>query len=232
MSRRARRTAGFTLVEMLVALVLAGLVVSALATLTAQWLPNWKRGLTRVENVERVSLALQRVSADIAAAEFVPATLAKPTPLFEGHPASLTFVRTTLGPNARAALEIVRLAPGTGGGLARSTGPYLPRSPEDGAPRFGAPVTLLAPPYQLEFSYAGADGQWTGDWVALDELPRAVRIVLRDGRTGQALNVSTVAQLSIDAPAGCLSGAPLPVCNGGARDKPTDANGTAPEAQQ
>ena len=35
---------GFTLIETLAALALTGLVLSALAILTAQWLPNWNRG--------------------------------------------------------------------------------------------------------------------------------------------------------------------------------------------
>ena len=38
---------GFTLIETLAALALTGLVLSALATLTAQWLPNWNRGFAR-----------------------------------------------------------------------------------------------------------------------------------------------------------------------------------------
>lgn len=35
------REAGFTLIETIVALALMGLVLSALASITAQWLPNW-----------------------------------------------------------------------------------------------------------------------------------------------------------------------------------------------
>ena len=36
--------AGFTLLEALVATALMGLILAALATITAQWLPNWDRG--------------------------------------------------------------------------------------------------------------------------------------------------------------------------------------------
>lgn len=226
MTRPAHHSAGFTLVEMLVALVLAALVVSGLSVLTAQWLPNWKRGIERMENAERVALALRRISADIGAATFVPATTERPRPLFAGRPSAVTFVRTALGPNARPGLEIVRLA-AEGGGLARSTAPYVPRAAGDAAPRFGAPVQLLRAPYQIDFSYSGEDGLWRGSWSDVDQLPRAVRIVVRDGRTGRPLNVSTVAELHVEAPASCLSSAMLPICNGSG----TSDFGPAPPAE-
>ena len=47
-NRRARE-GGFTLIEAIVALALMGLVLSALASITAQWLPNWNRGIARVQ---------------------------------------------------------------------------------------------------------------------------------------------------------------------------------------
>jgi general secretion pathway protein J len=49
---------GFTLIETLVAMALMGLVLSALASITAQWLPNWNRGLDRIQRSELISIAL------------------------------------------------------------------------------------------------------------------------------------------------------------------------------
>src|SRR6266404_5126336 len=74
-SLTTRRTdeAGFTLIETLVALALTGLVLSALANITSQWLPNWNRGMDRIQRSEAIGLALQRIGADLAAAEYVPA---------------------------------------------------------------------------------------------------------------------------------------------------------------
>lgn len=37
---------GFTLIEMIVALALMGLLLSALAGITGEWLPSWNRGST------------------------------------------------------------------------------------------------------------------------------------------------------------------------------------------
>ena len=44
MTRRRSRIAGFTLVEAMVATALMGMILAAIATVTAQWLPNWNRG--------------------------------------------------------------------------------------------------------------------------------------------------------------------------------------------
>src|SRR6202000_1917724 len=101
---------GFTLIESLVALALMGLVLSALASLTAQWLPNWNRGLDRIQRSEVVGIALQRIADDLAAAQHVPANGDDKGPLFEGSEQSVTFVRTSLGPNAGPGLDVVRLA--------------------------------------------------------------------------------------------------------------------------
>src|SRR5580658_2242761 len=91
---------GFTLIETLVALALMGLVLSALANLTAQWLPNWNHGLDRIQRSELIGIALQRIADDLAAAQNVPASRADKRPLFRGSQLSVTFVRTALGPNA------------------------------------------------------------------------------------------------------------------------------------
>src|SRR5437764_13485055 len=101
--------AGFTLIEALVALALTGLVLSALGTMTAQWLPNWNRGLDRIQQSELIGIALQRIGADLAAAEYVPANRGERRPIFEGSELSVTFVRSALGPNAGSGLDVVRV---------------------------------------------------------------------------------------------------------------------------
>ena len=66
-----RRRRGFTLIEALFATALMGAILAALATVTAQWLPNWNRGFARVQRNELLALGLERLVADLAAAEFV-----------------------------------------------------------------------------------------------------------------------------------------------------------------
>src|SRR5271154_2500832 len=100
---------GFTLIETIVALALTGLVLSALASITGQWLPSWNRGIDRIQRSEVLGIALQRIGADLAAAEYVPANRDSRHPLFEGSELSVMFVRTSLGPNAGPGLDVVRL---------------------------------------------------------------------------------------------------------------------------
>lgn len=205
---RSRPQAGFTLVEALVAMTLMGLVLTGLALLTGQWLPGWSRGLARVQQTERLALAIDRMAADLAAAEFVPANTKSKKPFFAGGESAVIFVRTALGPNARPGLEIVQLAPASGlkgAALARSTVPFVPRTPEAPPRAFGPPVPLLDAPYRVSFSYAGRDGTWRPDWSDAEELPRAVRLVVRDGTSGRALAASTAAMVRAQVPQLCVS---------------------------
>ena len=86
-----------------------GLVLSALANITSQWLPNWNRGIDRIQRSELIGIALQRIGADLAAAEYVPANREQRQPLFDGSELSVTFVRTAFGPNAGPGLDVVRI---------------------------------------------------------------------------------------------------------------------------
>ena len=77
------------------------MILSALATVTAQWLPNWNRGISRIQRNEHIALGLERLSADLAAAEFIPANNQTPLPLFDGGPRQVMFVRTAVGSQCR-----------------------------------------------------------------------------------------------------------------------------------
>ncbi|MCG5234871.1 type II secretion system protein J [Xanthobacter oligotrophicus] len=226
-SLRRPAVAGFSLIEVLVALTLTGLVLSALAMVTGKWLPSWQRGLARVEASELIALAVDRMAADLAAAEFVPANLTARRPLFVGTSSSVLFVRTALGPNARPGLEIVQLAAAGGGGLARSAASFAPRPADAGLPPFGAPVPLLGAAYRASFSYAGRDGVWRDGWTDADTLPRAVRMVIREARTGRALDASSAVVIRAELPAVCVTDETRPVC---AKSRPAGAGQGVPDA--
>src|SRR6187551_2730763 len=98
------RTAGFTLIEALVATALMGLILAALATITARWLPNWNHGIARLQRNEQVAIGLERIAADLAAAEFISISQETSKLFFDGTNRSVTFVRTNLGPNKRPGL--------------------------------------------------------------------------------------------------------------------------------
>ena len=66
---------GFTLIEVLIATLLMTVILGALATVTSQWLPNWNRGMARVQRAERLALGLERIAADLSAERNEPVSL-------------------------------------------------------------------------------------------------------------------------------------------------------------
>src|SRR3954468_12820383 len=88
---------GFTLVETLAAMALTGLIVSALAAITSQWLPSWNRGFDRIQRSEAVSIALDRIGADIGASEYIRPDRQSKNVLFDGSETSITLARASVG---------------------------------------------------------------------------------------------------------------------------------------
>jgi general secretion pathway protein J len=197
--------AGFTLIEVLVATLLMTVILAALATVTAQWLPNWNRGMTRVQRAERLALGLDRIVADLSVAEMMPINADAKAPLFEGSELAVTFVRTAVGPNTRPGLEIIRLvekADSQGLAMVRERAAFAPM-PRDAQIRFADQVVLIRSPFRVTFSYAGPDQVWQPNWRGQMQLPDRVRIAVRDDATGQMLAVSSAAIIHISAWAEC-----------------------------
>jgi general secretion pathway protein J len=208
-SEKRAEELGFTLIETLVALALMGLVLSALVTITAQWLPNWNRGIDRIQRSEAIGVALQRIAADLAAAEYVPANRGTEQPLFDGSELSVTFVRTAYGPNAGPGLDIVRVGETTERKefvTVRSRSRFAPLPAASSLPEqlhFSDPVVLLHSPYRLSFAYAGPDRIWKSTWRGADKLPTMIRLTIRDTSTERVLSVSTIAPIHIQVPSDC-----------------------------
>jgi general secretion pathway protein J len=197
--------AGFTLLEVLLATLLMTVILAALATVTAQWLPNWNRGIVRVQRAERLATGLDRIVADLSVAEQTTVNGDARAPLFDGAELSVTFVRTALGPSARPGLEFIRLiekADAQGLALVRERAPFQPMA-TDGQIRFVDQVVLIRAPFRVSFGYAGPDRQWLPTWHSQAQLPERIRITVRDGATGQVLAVSAAAITHITAPAEC-----------------------------
>jgi general secretion pathway protein J len=198
--------AGFTLIEMLVAVMMMVFILIALATVTAQWLPNWNHGMARVERDERLAFALNRMVEDLAVAEFVPANTTVKTPYFDGSELGVSFVRTAIGPSSRPGLEIVRfqeVADAGGPALVRTRAPFVPTD-ANAQVRLADPVVLIRSPFRVTFAYAGSDDAWKPSWRNAVELPKRVRIIVRDDVTQQRLAVSTAALVHVDTPAACV----------------------------
>ena len=203
--RRRAGEAGFTLIEVLLATLLMTVILAALATVTSQWLPNWNRGMVRVQRAERLAMGLDRIVADLSVAQMISINGDAKTPLFEGSELAVTFVRTAVGPNAQPGLEIIRFvekADSQGLAMVRERARFSPR-PTDAQIRFADQVVLIREPFRLTFSYAGTDHVWLPDWRGRIELPDMVRVTVRDGATGQVLAVSRAATVHVNASAAC-----------------------------
>src|SRR5262245_57060052 len=85
MRRVAARSqyAGFTLIEALLATLLMAMIMGALAQVTSQWLRNWNRGFARIQSEDLLAVGLDRLVADLAAAEIVAGN-ATTMPMFDG----------------------------------------------------------------------------------------------------------------------------------------------------
>jgi general secretion pathway protein J len=201
---------GFTLIETIVALALMGLVLSALASITAQWLPNWNRGVGRIQRSEVIGIALQRIGADLASAEYVPADRDSRRPLFDGSELSVMFVRTALGPNAGPGLDVVRLGETTDRRefvMVRSRTRYAPLPVGSSLTEqlhFGDPVVLLGAPFRLSFAYAGPDRIWKSAWQGDAKLPAMIRLTIRDAASERVLSVSTITPVHVQVPSDCV----------------------------
>jgi general secretion pathway protein J len=203
--QRSHGEAGFTLLEVLLATLLMTVILGALATVTAQWLPNWNRGIARTQQAERLAIGLERTLADLSVAEMVPMNSKDDHPLFEGAELSVTFVRSAVGPNTRPGLEVIRLiekADERGLALVRERAPFNPM-PSDAQIRFADQVVLVRAPFRVSFAYAGPDRSWQPTWRNQMQLPIAIRVSVRDSRTGQVLAVSSAAIVHVNAPAEC-----------------------------
>lgn len=205
-----RGAAGFTLIEALASVALMSFILLLLGVVTGQWLPNWHRGFGRLQTLEMLGVGLRRVVADLEAAEWITANSQSKFPLFIGDAASVTFVRTAIGPDATPHLEFVNLAEiadERGFALVRSRARFTPLAqdtPLAAQLRLVDPVVLVRAPFRISFAFAGADRAWRDTWRNDAVLPTTVRIQVRDAATAQILSVSTATLLHVDLPAECL----------------------------
>jgi general secretion pathway protein J len=209
MRRGAARSqrAGFTLIEALLATLLMAVIMGALAQVTSQWLRNWNRGFARIQSEDLLAVGLDRLVADVAAAEIIAGS-ATDTPMFDGAEVAVMFVRTAVGPNTFTGLEAVRIEEASdnrGPALVRSTAPFTPAVRDLRDVEFLNTVVLVRAPYRISFSYAGADRMWRDTWRGAAQLPRAIRVSVRDFASSRTLAVSTSALIRAELPARCAA---------------------------
>ena len=203
MTRKSqRRRRGFTLLEALLALVLATLLFGGIALYTGTWLQQWERLVQRGTQEDVVAIVLDRIVEDLEETQPVYAKDAMGERIvFEGGAQSVTFLRPALGFEPRPGLDRVTYLNGAFGG-----GPAIMRSRRDFDPSDrggeGEDLPLIRGNVQLEFAYAGADGTSSASWSDSKRLPSLIRVEL-SGERPRRWRQFAYARLRVEMPANC-----------------------------
>lgn len=181
MSRR--RAAGFTLVEVLIALAIVGGVLALALGAARVGLAAWRQGDARAERLQHARSLATLLDQVVGGAYPYRIGAADASRLaFEGEPERLAFVTTVpaVTPAAPMAFVAVRLERDEGG-LAVGQGVLPAREPLDEM----TPALRDATVKGLRFRYLRTeDGSWNDRWNGADEqsLPAAVEITLATAR--------------------------------------------------
>lgn len=183
MTARSRRR-GFTLVEAVLALVLAVLLFGGIALYTSSWARRWESIVERGGRYDTVAVVLDRIVEDLEAAQ--PILIETPQDArveFEGASDSVVFLRPALGFDARAGLDRITYVNTQVAGEAAIArlrrdygGPGWGGSGRGGSGGGGEDLPLMRGAARLSFGYAGEDGVLSPTWSDIRGLPVLIRV--------------------------------------------------------
>lgn len=198
-----RKQAGFTLLETILSLALVGLIVGMLSTIGKQWLIEWNIGSKRVEELDRLELARDRLVSDLQLALDLPMTNETLGPNFSGDSDHISFVREPLSGDGTDHLLIVQYQNDQDLGVVRRIAPYDGMISAARA-RFSEPVKLLPSSYHIAFSYRGFDGQISPTWREAF-IPREIIVELRNENSEPISTLTIVPHVQIPFSCAALS---------------------------
>lgn len=220
------RRAGFSLLEVLVALAMTVLLVVTFAPFASQLILTWGRGARTAELVDMLTRGNDRVTRDFLS--IVPMTLTRgeqTTMLFRGSPGYVVFATATgFGPG-RGGIELVSFgieADGAAGqAIVRRRAPL--RDAASTASGFRDPVTLLTGPYQYRFDYVAADGTKLAEWQNRRDMPARVELTILTP-TGPLLPLPLSYFVPADLSAACITDDPPDFCDEDGESQPDEDN--------
>jgi prepilin-type N-terminal cleavage/methylation domain-containing protein len=217
---------GFTLIEVLAAFAIASVVILSTAALTRQVALHFDRGTRGVNEAERLTLAVGRLSADFGSARHVwrrtetgTAVAFAAEQASGDKPAKITFVGGAAVGSGASGDEIVVLTVEEDDKVMRlvrrrAVWRGSQTRLEDVVPQ--DPVVLIEGKLDIAFVLARVtperslvwQSSWTGEWT----LPSFVRLILRDRATGRDLLGEADFAIRTNAPAGCGRPNAAPAC--------------------
>lgn len=171
--------AGFTLIEVLAALVITTAFVAVVLPYAGRLATHWWVGETTVEAADGWMQAIARMSDDLA--EAVPLEVGQGEPrmlAFRGGADVIRFVRPALGGSGGRDLEVVSYAvrsTAAGQALVRQSR-RLDAGGFDADPAGSAIVALIEGPFRFRLVTLDRDGTRRRGWDAPDRMPTAVEL--------------------------------------------------------
>lgn len=182
-----QRQTGFTLLELMVAITLMGLVLVVLYSGLRLGLNSWDRGEQHAEATNRLRLAQEFLRRQLAQSitTYTINEQQEPVIAFAGRADGIEFVAPMLAQLGQGGLYRVRIEAADGRLWIRWR-PYRPADPEAGE---GRETVLLEGVSDVEWAYFGPEQDhvpesppdWRSDWASTQRRPQLVRLNLNLG---------------------------------------------------
>jgi general secretion pathway protein J len=175
--RRSNARAGFSLIETLAALAIAGAIFAVISEFSGRLLLNWNRNDSTISVMEMLTRGLGRLGTDLSLiVPMAPPGSDGSITYFTGDPTRLTFVAATgfgIGDRGLELLDFSMVDNKDDFYLVRQ------RAPVSNPPsQFRDSVMLLHGRMQARFSYRDRDGKFVDTWNKRPDIPTAVAVQL------------------------------------------------------
>ena len=208
---RSKRSAGFSLLEVMAALLVTMLLMLSLTPLVSQMLANWARGTETADAVEIWSRGIRQFRSDLRHA-IVGTGYGRADDLltFRGSETSMSFPVAAEFYGNTYGLEMLSITIAsnkTGWSIVRKRAPVVGTT----YTAFSDPVILLSGSYKYFLRYYDRDGTETQNWDNRTDLPARIGLNIDDGKGG-------IGKLSVEIPvfasmsAACFAATDLQGC--------------------
>jgi general secretion pathway protein J len=204
-----RADAGFTLVEALAALAIAGVLLAVIAEFAGRTLSNWNRGQGTIATMEMITRGLARMETDLSAiVPMSPPGSDGTTTYFAGNASQMVFVSATGFATGNRGVELLHFSVDRDGDdtvVVRTRGLVL-----NPPPPFKDPVQIFRGRMKVRFYYRDSEGRIADAWNGRPDIPQAVLVDVKSANDTAVFASAFTVPIRVNFSADCLAG------NGGA----------------